>query len=154
MRWCHHCRHFNTGWPARCRYCSAGLDGRLCTRNHVNPLDWSLTFCGDCGAPLQRVSGAGFSARPYLVAATIGLTTLTVISLLLGLGRYAPGTVLALVLVGLVGGTLAWQILPPRGQRVLTVIGRGLHVVMRGLWRVASRLVFGRRPRTRKKRRG
>jgi hypothetical protein len=154
MRWCHHCRHFNTGWPMRCRYCAAGLDGRLCTRNHVNPLDWRLTFCGDCGAPLQRVSGAGFSARPYGVAAVIGFITLGLISLFLGLGPYAPGTALVLILVvALVGGGLAWQILPPRGQRVLTVIGRGMHVVLSGLGRWSFRLLFRRRAKTRKKRR-
>jgi hypothetical protein len=155
VRWCHHCRHFNTGWPNRCRYCSAGLDGRLCARGHVNPLDWQLTYCGDCSAPLQRISGAGFSARPYLIAIAIALVTLVVVSLLLQFGPHAPGLVLTLILfVSLIGGLLAWQVLPPTGRRVLAVIGRILRAIVGVAWRWSTWLFFKRRSRTRKKRRG
>ena len=85
MRWCHSCRQYNQGWPVRCRYCSAGLDGRLCPRNHVNPADRRLGFCGECGQPLDQVWGAGFSVRPYLVSfgilllAILGAGTMLVI---------------------------------------------------------------------------
>src|SRR5438093_848804 len=109
----------------RCRYCAAGLAGRLCTRNHVNPLDWRLTFCGDCGAPLTRISGAGFSMRPYLVAGGIWLATWIVIGLLVMLGDRAPGIAMLLVLgIGTLGSYLAWQVLPPAGQRVLSLLAR------------------------------
>jgi hypothetical protein len=78
MRWCHHCRHYNQGWPSRCRYCRSGLDGRLCPRNHVNPADRHLGFCGECGEPLERVWGAGFSFRPYAVSAAVLLATVLI----------------------------------------------------------------------------
>ena len=82
MRWCSHCRNFNTGWPARCRYCAVGLDGRLCPRNHVNPTDSRLAFCGECGQPLERKSGAGFSPVPYAVSAGICLASFALAALL------------------------------------------------------------------------
>ena len=63
MRLCHSCRNWNSDWPTRCRHCGVGLDGRLCPRNHVNPVDSLLSFCGECGQPLERtgkiVQGAG-----------------------------------------------------------------------------------------------
>src|SRR5712691_1228683 len=154
MRWCHYCRHYNTGWPMRCRYCAAGLAGRLCTRNHVNPLDWRLTFCGDCGAPLQRVSGAGFSFRPYLIAGAIWLVTCAVISVLWLVRDLAPGIVLVVMLaVGMLGGYLGWQILPPSAQRVVTLLLQFARVIVTGLARLILRLMSKstRRVRTRLK---
>ncbi len=155
MRWCHHCHHFNTAWPARCHYCGAGLAGRLCTRNHVNPLDWRLTFCGDCGAPLQRISGAGFSILPYLVAGAIWLATWLVIGVLLVLGHWAPGTAFILILVvATVGSYLAWQLLPPGGQRVLSVASKVIARVTMFMLRLLLRTVSRWRSKTRHKRRG
>jgi hypothetical protein len=143
MRWCHHCRHYNSGWPPRCRYCAAGLAGRLCTRNHVNPLDWRLTFCGECGAPLTRISGAGISIRPYLVAGGIWLATWAVITVLWLVKDLAPGIVLVVMLaIGGLGGYLGWQILPPSAQRVLTMLFQFARVIVTGLVRLTLRLTF------------
>ena len=116
MRWCRNCDKVNNGWPARCRHCAAGLDGRLCKRGHVNPIDPALAFCGECGQPLERKCGAGFSVRPYLVAAFIlacaGLLCLGL--LLLAERQEATRMSLVLALVILVIGTrFAFQVLPP-----------------------------------------
>jgi hypothetical protein len=63
----------------RCRYCRAGLAGRLCPRGHVNPVDTGLSFCGECGQPLERVTGAG-SSPIFPVLVLIG--TLTLVTML------------------------------------------------------------------------
>src|SRR5437867_7894986 len=98
----------------RCRYCAAGLAGRLCTRNHVNPLDWRLTFCGDCGAPLQRISGAGFSVRPYLIAGAIWLATWAFIRVGWLVRDLGPALVLGWFLpVGGLGSYLGGRIFRP-----------------------------------------
>src|SRR5437867_4241145 len=126
----------------RCRYCAAGLAGRLCTRNHVNPLDWRLTFCGDCGAPLQRVSGAGFSSRPYLVAGGLWLSTVMLMSLVWLARGLAPGIVFGMiVVVGALGGYLGWQVLPPMAQHVLTILVRGVWIIVRSVVRLMLRLM-------------
>jgi hypothetical protein len=157
MRWCHHCRHYNSGWPPRCRYCAAGLAGRLCTRNHVNPLDWRLTFCGECGAPLTRISGAGLSVRPYVVAGGIWLAAWALVGLLVLIGARAPEIALALMLVILaLGSYLAWQVLPPAGQQALRLLGRFIRYVAHVAGMVMHwvfRFFSGRRSRTRHKRR-
>lgn len=76
MKLCRNCRKFNAGEPTRCRYCRAGLVGRVCPRNHVNPIDRQLAFCGECGQPLERECGAGL-AVPRIVP--IGLRALFVL---------------------------------------------------------------------------
>lgn len=142
MRWCRHCRSFNTGWPVRCRHCAAGLAGRLCPRNHVNPSDPQLAFCGDCGQPLSLAFGGGFSIQPYAVAGGIfvvsvggALALLTVVS---HLGLIA---VLASLVVLASGGRLAYKLLPPSGQRSVTVASNVLWFITRILFRVGLRLV-------------
>src|ERR1700680_262651 len=107
MRWCGHCGKVNSGWPSQCRHCAAGLDGRLCPRGHVNPIAPDLAFCGECGQPLERKCGAGFSVRPYLLAAAIFACTLL---LFLGLAMLASREeaapmLLLVALIILVAGT-------------------------------------------------
>ncbi len=81
MRLCHSCRSWNSDWPTRCRHCGVGLDGRLCPRNHVNPVDARLSFCGECGQPLERKWGAGFTFVPYVLAFSIFIGTMLLCAL-------------------------------------------------------------------------
>ncbi len=126
MRWCKNCSKVNSGWPVRCRYCAVGLDGRLCPRNHVNPVDPVLSFCGECGQPLERKWGAGFSFMPYLVAVLITVTTGILASLPLLFAQEAPMTSVLIALILLVVG-LRWalQILPPSARNLIAAISRG-----------------------------
>ena len=127
MRWCHHCRKYNSDWPLRCRYCGAGLEGRLCPRNHVNPPDFRLAFCGDCGQPLQRTWGAGFSVRPYLVAFFVVIATVALSSFVLSFSTEVPMLSLLLVLIMLiVGFRLAVQILPPSARNLIAFLFTGV----------------------------
>ena len=127
MRWCHHCQNYNGGWPLRCRYCAAGLEGRLCPRNHVNPPDARLAFCGDCGQPLQRTWGAGFSIRPYLVAFFIVIATLALSGLVLSFGKEVPMLSLLLVIIMLIIGLrLALHVLPPSIRNLIAFLFRGV----------------------------
>src|SRR5689334_13893383 len=74
MRWCANCRKFNSGKPLRCGFCGQSLSGRLCERNHINPADPKLAFCGDCGKPLEKPTAShGFPipARPALIVAGV-----------------------------------------------------------------------------------
>jgi hypothetical protein len=114
MRWCKNCGKVNSGWPARCRFCSVGLDGRLCARGHVNPTDQQLSFCGECGQPLERTTGAGFSAAPYLLASAVLFSTMLLLGLVTFVFKENPamGALLAL-LVLIFGLRLVFQILPP-----------------------------------------
>jgi hypothetical protein len=84
MRYCHNCRRYSEAYPAHCRYCSAPLEGRLCPHRHVNPVDRQLAFCGDCGQPLQLLTGAGFSLRPYLISLLIFAVTIVVAAFVAG----------------------------------------------------------------------
>src|SRR2546428_12591671 len=68
MRWCRHCGKANGGWPLRCRMCGVGLAGRLCPRNHVNPADYRLAYCGECGEALEPDSGTGLTWLTYVIA--------------------------------------------------------------------------------------
>ena len=127
MHWCHQCRKYNSGWPLRCRYCGAGLAGRLCPRNHVNPPDARLAFCGDCGQPLQRTWGAGFSIRPYLLALFIVIATLVLSGLVLSFSTEVPMLSMLLVLIMLiVGFRLALQILPPSVRNLIGFLFKGV----------------------------
>lgn len=127
MRLCHLCRKWNSGWPLRCRICGAGLEGRLCPRNHVNPTDRSLAFCGDCGQPLERNCGTGISFTPYLLAFAILLLTGSSATVILLLAREAPVTssLLALALI-VIGVRLAVGILPPSARNLIAYIFKGL----------------------------
>ncbi len=114
MRWCKNCGKVNSGWPVRCRYCAVGLDGRLCPRNHVNPVDSTLAFCGECGQPLERKWGAGFSFKPYVVAGAVLLVSFLLAGLLGMIGKenlFMSGFIILVILI--VGFRLAFQILPP-----------------------------------------
>jgi hypothetical protein len=113
MRYCRNCRMWNRDWPLRCRYCAASLEGRLCRRNHINPASRDLVFCGECGEPLSKKYGGGFSVRPYLVATAVVSVTVAAVSLLLLSGK-EPSVVTALIclVVLFVGFRVAFRILP------------------------------------------
>ena len=117
MRWCGNCRKFNADWPVRCRYCGAGLEGRLCPRNHVNPVDSKIAFCGECGGVLERRSGAAFSVVPYLFAVGSFLAAVTAGAFVLVVAVQTLFS--ALVFLGLLflGIRLAFGILPPSSRR-------------------------------------
>jgi hypothetical protein len=114
MRYCRHCRKWNADWPIRCRYCRAGLEGRLCPAGHVNPPDASLAFCGECGKPLEEHWGAGFSFRPYLLGFGIAMIT---IFFSLGVAQVAQRdsplvTDVVVLIILIVGFRLSFRILP------------------------------------------
>jgi hypothetical protein len=117
MRWCKNCGKVSSGWPARCRYCSVGLDGRLCPRGHVNPTDPRISFCGECGQPLERKCGAGFSSTPYLLALGV-LTSMSLLFVLTTLVfKENPAmTALVALLILIFGLRLVFQILPPAAK--------------------------------------
>ena len=96
---------FNAGWPFRCHYCGAGLEGRLCRSGHVNQSDASLVFCGECGKLLEKTWGAGFSPVPYPLGITVMLGTLALAEIAWWLiSPYEPVlnalVVLAILIVG------------------------------------------------------
>ena len=114
MRLCHNCRNWNSGWPIRCRSCGVGLEGRMCARHHVNPRDPRLSFCGECGQPLERKWGAGFSLVPYVLAFSIFVGTMLLCALVTLFAKEDPVMSILVVLVILViGFRVAFQILPP-----------------------------------------
>src|SRR5437667_9710955 len=98
MRLCRNCRKFNAGEPLRCRYCRAGLVGRLCPRNHINPVDSGVAFCGDCGEPLERTCGAGSSTTPVIALAVGGLMLIVLVSAILS-NEALQGQLLGMVAV-------------------------------------------------------
>lgn len=115
MRFCGHCRHWNTGWPARCRFCARGMDGRLCARHHANPRDPRLVFCGECGELLEPPSRAKFQFAPYLVAGFMAFTTMAVagfVALVLAKENFRMAALIMLVIF-VVGMRLVFQMLPP-----------------------------------------
>jgi hypothetical protein len=119
MHYCRNCRKWNDGWPLRCRYCSAGLEGRLCPSGHVNPPDRDLQYCGDCGRPLESKWGAGFSFQPYLLALGVVIITLLLSAAIAHLDHYAGQadaplvTAIMVLVIVVVGFRLAFRILPP-----------------------------------------
>jgi hypothetical protein len=114
MRWCRNCRKFNTGWPFRCRYCAAGLDGRLCPSGHVNPADMHLAFCGECGRPLEKQWGGGFSIIPYFAGCLVIIATIAAAVFVSSLSTHDAlfSALVALVIV-VFGVRTAFRILPP-----------------------------------------
>ena len=115
MHYCLNCRKWNTDWPQRCRYCGAGLEGRLCPSGHINPPDRSIAFCGDCGKPLESKWGAGFSFKPYLLGVGILMATGFLCGAVAGIGQpEAPFATAIVVLVMLVlAFRFAFRIMPP-----------------------------------------
>lgn len=137
MRLCHHCRRYNAGWPLRCRYCGAGLEGRLCPRNHVNPADPKIAFCGECGQPLERTWGAGSSLKVYLLATLILVVTFFVAILPVAFIKETPMlSVLLSLIILIIGFRLAFGILPPGGRQVVAEL-------CKGIGRLFSTLLFG-----------
>ena len=124
----------NNGWPGRCRHCAAGLDGRLCKRGHVNPVDTGLAFCGECGQPLERKCGAGFSAKPYLFAVCILACAGVLCFGLLILAQRQEAALMSLVfalIILVVGVRFAFQILPPWARNLVRdTIGFLLRLVL------------------------
>ena len=114
MRWCRNCRKFNTGWPFRCHYCAAGLDGRLCPSGHVNPPDAHLAFCGECGRPLEKRWGAGFSIVPYVCGGVVIIATIAVAVFVSSVSAHDTllSAVIAMVIV-VFGVRVGFRILPP-----------------------------------------
>lgn len=137
MRFCHHCRKYNHGRPLRCRFCGVGLEGRLCPRNHVNPADPSIAFCGDCGQPLERTWGAGRSTKLYLFAILILFVTFVVSLVPMAFSKEAPmlSALLSLLIV-VIGFRLAFAILPPSGRHLVVM-------VWKGVGRLLSAALFG-----------
>lgn len=115
MRYCRNCRKWNTDWPFRCRYCRAGLEGRLCPSGHVNPPDASLAFCGECGKPLEQHWGAGFSFKPYVLG--FGVAMLTILFSLCAVQAFQTDSPLVtsviLLIILILGFRLSFRILPP-----------------------------------------
>jgi hypothetical protein len=130
MRYCRHCRKWNAGEPLRCRFCSAGLAGRLCPSGHVNPPDRHLAYCGDCGKPLEQRWGAGFSFKPYLLGAGVLMATVLISTLLQYAGHADAPVVTAIMvlIIVVIGFRLAFRILPPW---VGTFIGEAASFFMR-----------------------
>ena len=128
MRFCHHCRKFNAGDPTRCRYCRAGLTGRLCPRNHVNPVDSVVAFCGECGEPLERECGAGrIPARPIALGIGVLMLFLMFIAILsssqLQCQFFGMLIIFGLLVLGL---RFAFGLLPAWARHVTGSVVRGL----------------------------
>ncbi len=114
MRWCSNCRMFNVGAPQRCRYCSAGLEGRLCPSGHVNPPDKNLVYCGDCGKPLEPQWGSGGSWRVSILGVMVMALALIVATAVadLGSGGQSLITVTMVGLILLIGFRLGFRLIP------------------------------------------
>lgn len=115
MRYCRNCRKWNTDWPLRCRYCSAGLEGRLCPSGHINPPDAHVVFCGDCGKPLEQKWGAGFSFKPYILALGVFMVTLLLSIAVTDMSQTdapLPSALIVLIIL-IIGFRLAFRIVPP-----------------------------------------
>lgn len=148
MRWCRHCRHFNLGEPLRCRYCRVGLIGRLCPRNHLNPADPDLAFCGDCGQPLEEQSGAGRAWPTWrtIRAAVVALGVLAAAVALNGPARALIecirlyGDVLLGLLIALVVMGIGFYVmLPPFLRRWFLIVLRAPFRMKRLLLRTRSK---------------
>lgn len=128
MTFCRNCRKFNVGEPVRCRYCRAGLAGRLCPRNHVNPVDGHVAFCGECGQPLERECGAG-SFHLRVVGVTVGLIILFIVLIaILTNAQLQQQLFQMLIVLGLLvlGLRFAFGLLPSWAQHFLGWVVRGI----------------------------
>jgi hypothetical protein len=88
----------------------------------VNPIDPGLAFCGECGQPLERKCGAGFSVKPYLLAACIlacaGLLCFGLL-ILAQIQEAAPMSLVIALIILVVGVRFAFQILPPWARNLV-----------------------------------
>jgi hypothetical protein len=113
VRWCSNCRMFNVGAPQRCRYCSAGLEGRLCPAGHVNPPDKGLVHCGQCGRMLEARWGSSGSWRVWLVGVVVMILTLIVAAVV---ANFSPEqsfiTVLMVAVIMVLGFRFGFSLLP------------------------------------------
>ncbi len=125
MRFCTHCRRFNGGTPTRCRYCGVGLAGRLCPRNHVNPPDGKLVFCGECGEPLERTWGASSVAWSRLLRAVLVLGAVCLVGAIVSVADASVIGHLAVVAFMLAGLWFCWQLVPAWARRIIKWFLRG-----------------------------
>ena len=128
MTFCRNCRKFNVGEPMRCRYCRAGLTGRLCPRNHVNPVDAHVAFCGECGQPLERECGAG-SSLARIVGVTVGYLILFIVLIaILTSPQLQQQLFKMLVVLGLIvaGLRFAFGLLPSWARQLVSSVTRGI----------------------------
>jgi hypothetical protein len=127
MRWCSHCRRYNSGWPTRCRYCAAGLAGRLCERGHINPSDPRLAFCGECGQPLERTWGTEANHRLYALATLVILAAsfLATLPLLLFREEAPVASSFVSLLILVISLRIAFTILPPSARSIMMTAFRG-----------------------------
>jgi hypothetical protein len=111
----------------RCRYCRAGLAGRLCARGHVNPVDTGLSFCGECGQPLERVTGSGSSPFvPILVLIGALITVSMLAALASSVALQAQLFGMLIIFVILVGGLrLAFGIVASRERNFVATLLKG-----------------------------
>jgi hypothetical protein len=73
-----------------------------------------LAFCGECGEPLERKSGAGFSLVPYVLAFSIFALTILLCALAAFIGREDPVmSAFVVLLILVIGLRVVFQILPP-----------------------------------------
>jgi hypothetical protein len=85
----------------------------------VNPTDVRLSFCGDCGQSLERKSGAGFSAAPYLLASAVLVSTVVLCALITLVPKEnSPMTALFALLILIFGLRFVFQILPPAAKNI------------------------------------
>jgi hypothetical protein len=134
MKFCRNCHKFNAGAPLRCRYCRAGLAGRLCPRNHVNPVDPHVAFCGECGQPLERECGAG-SGLARVVGITVGGFMLFIaLVVILSSPRLQQQLFEMLIVLGLLiaGLRFAFGLLPSWARHLLASVTRALLNLTRG----------------------
>jgi hypothetical protein len=85
----------------------------------VNPTGVPLSFCGDCGQPLERKSGAGFSPAPYLLASAVLISTVVLCALFTLVPKEnSPMTALFALLILIFGLRFVFQILPPAAKSI------------------------------------
>jgi hypothetical protein len=83
----------------------------------VNPTDPRLSFCGECGQPLERKCGAGFSPAPYLLASAVLASMMLLCGLVTLVFKENPtmGALVALLIL-IFGLRLVFPILPPEAK--------------------------------------
>jgi len=114
MKYCYQCGRVTAGKPLYCNSCGRSYNVKLCPRGHVNPR--SAEVCAQCGSrdlstpqprvPISiRVLAFLFSLVPGLLLVLVSL--LTVLLLLRELCAN-PRWLVALVLLGIACGIIAW----------------------------------------------
>jgi hypothetical protein len=97
----------------------------------VNPIDPQLSFCGECGQPLDRRCGAGFVATPYVLACLVFVSTILLCGSVMFVFKEIPPMAAILALAILIFGLrLAFRILPPSiGSLVRDAVNLLLRVI-------------------------